>query len=92
MKNCPSCNLKPTAELEITLDPVVCFSAKLKCKKCKLEGPIFDQIESKAVKDLIIPATKLWDEFPWNLSSEIFFQKTNDLDEDVDEWLKKNQI
>lgn len=89
MNNCPSCGSKPIAELHIQLDPVICFSARLKCNRCKLSGPIFDEIESKSVKDLVHPATDLWNSFCENFKQEI---ENVSLGETISDWLKENEI
>jgi hypothetical protein len=91
VKECPDCNLIPVANLEVSLDPVVCFAATIKCKECLKTGPTFDKIESKSVKDLIQPAVELW-----NASIEQPLEKPQlsvgeELNFAIDNWLKENE-
>lgn len=94
MKSCPSCGLQPTAQLEIKLDPIVCFSAKLKCSNCELNGPIFNEIESKSVKDLIQPAIELWNSWCNDFISQKkgVGKESASLSEAISDWLKENDI
>lgn len=91
MKNCPKCNNKPFAELLVTLDPIVCVSARIKCRACDCLGPIFDQLESKSVKDLIQPAINLWNDWCACQITQIDTNVSEDLQSAISNWLEKNE-
>lgn len=91
VKECPDCNLTPVANLEVSLDPVVCFSAMIKCKNCQKEGPVFDKIESKSVKDLIQPAVDLWNSSVEEPTEKSQISVGEELNCAIDNWLKENQ-